>query len=102
MKDPADYSLVLGVNDQGFDPKQHRLISKASCTTNCIAPMVKTLHDKFWIDRGTFTTVHAYTSDQALLDLPHSDKRRGRAAGANIVPTSTGAANRRRKGIARP
>ena len=92
MKDPADYSLVLGVNDQGFDPKQHRLISNASCTTNCVAPMVKTLHDKFGIDRGTFTTVHAYTSDQALLDLPHSDKRRGRAAGANIVPTSTGAA----------
>ena len=93
MKDAPDYNIVLGVNDDGFDPEVHRIISNASCTTNCVAPMVKVLDDAFGIDHGTFTTVHAYTSDQALLDAPHSDKRRGRAAAANIVPTSTGAAS---------
>jgi glyceraldehyde 3-phosphate dehydrogenase len=92
MKDAPDYSVVFGVNDGGFDPAQHRIISNASCTTNCVAPMVKVLDDAFGIDHGSFTTIHAYTSDQALLDAPHSDKRRGRSAAANIVPTSTGAA----------
>ncbi len=91
MKDAPDYNIVLGVNDAGFDPEQHRIISNASCTTNCVAPMVKVLHDAFGVARGTFTTVHAYTNDQALLDMPHKDLRRGRAAAANIVPTSTGA-----------
>ncbi len=92
MKDTPDYNLVIGVNDEGFDPSQHRIISNASCTTNCVAPMAKVLHEAFGIERGSFTTVHAYTNDQALLDLPHKDPRRGRAAAQNIVPTSTGAA----------
>ncbi len=92
MKDEPDYNLVLGVNDAGFDPEQHRIISSASCTTKCVAPMVMVLDEAFGIERGSFTTVHAYTNDQALLDLPHSDMRRGRAAAVNIVPTSTGAA----------
>jgi glyceraldehyde 3-phosphate dehydrogenase len=92
MKDAPDYNLVLGVNDAGFDPATHKIISNASCTTNCVAPMAKVLHDAFGIREGAFTTVHAYTNDQHLLDLPHSDLRRGRGAAANIVPTSTGAA----------
>jgi glyceraldehyde 3-phosphate dehydrogenase len=90
MKDP-DYSVVMGVNDGGLDPSVHKIISNASCTTNCVAPMLQVLHDEFEIERGMFTTVHAYTSDQAILDAPHKDPRRGRAAAANIVPTSTGA-----------
>ncbi len=90
MKDP-DYSIVMGVNDAGLDPSVHKIISNASCTTNCVAPMLQVLHDEFVIEQGMFTTVHAYTSDQALLDAPHKDRRRGRAAAANIVPTSTGA-----------
>ncbi len=90
MGDP-DISIVLGVNDGDLDPSQHKIISNASCTTNCVAPMVKVLHDKFGLERGMFTTVHAYTNDQAILDIPHKDLRRGRTAAANIIPTSTGA-----------
>ncbi|NNF64319.1 MAG: type I glyceraldehyde-3-phosphate dehydrogenase [Acidimicrobiia bacterium] len=92
MKD-ADVNVVLGVNDDDFDPSQHHIISNASCTTNCVAPMAKVLNDAFGIEQGMFTTVHAYTNDQAILDLPHKDKRRGRTAAANIIPTSTGAAS---------
>jgi glyceraldehyde 3-phosphate dehydrogenase len=87
-----DITVVLGVNDEDYDPTQHHLISNASCTTNCIAPMAKVLEDAFGIDRGLMTTVHAYTNDQNLLDLPHKDLRRARAAAINIVPSSTGAA----------
>ncbi|MFQ5554038.1 MAG: type I glyceraldehyde-3-phosphate dehydrogenase, partial [Acidimicrobiia bacterium] len=89
----ADFSVVLGVNDEGLDPARHKVITNASCTTNCVAPMVKVLHDRFGVERGMFTTVHAYTNDQKILDLPHGDARRGRAAAANIIPTSTGAAS---------
>ncbi|MDJ0923423.1 MAG: type I glyceraldehyde-3-phosphate dehydrogenase [Acidimicrobiia bacterium] len=88
----ADISLVLGVNDDMFDPSQHKVISNASCTTNCVAPMAKVLDDAFGIERGMFTTVHAYTNDQAILDVPHKDLRRARAAATNIIPTATGAA----------
>ena len=90
-KDP-DISVVLGVNDEQLDPAQHKIISNASCTTNCIAPMAKVLDESFGIERGMFTTVHAYTNDQRILDLQHSDLRRARSAAANIIPTSTGAA----------
>jgi glyceraldehyde 3-phosphate dehydrogenase len=90
MKDP-DVSVVLGVNDDILDPDQHRVISNASCTTNCVAPMIKVLHESFGFERGMFTTVHAYTNGQRILDLPHKDARRGRAAAVNIIPTSTGA-----------
>ena len=89
----ADISVVLGVNDDKLDPASQKIISNASCTTNCIAPMAKVLHDTFGLTRGMFTTVHAYTSDQALLDFPNKDLRRGRTAAQNIVPTSTGAAS---------
>jgi glyceraldehyde 3-phosphate dehydrogenase (phosphorylating) len=88
----ADISVVLGVNDDTLDPSVHKVISNASCTTNCIAPMAKVLNDAFGIERGMFTTVHAYTNDQQILDLPHKDYRRARAAASNIIPTSTGAA----------
>ncbi len=88
----ADISLVLGVNDDELDPERHKVISNASCTTNCVAPMVKVLDDAFGVSRGMFTTVHAYTNDQVILDFPHKDLRRARAAGVNIIPTSTGAA----------
>jgi len=88
----ADISVVLGVNDDQLDPAQHKVISNASCTTNCIAPMAKVLNDSFGVTQGMFTTVHAYTNDQAMLDSPHKDLRRARAAAANIIPTSTGAA----------
>lgn len=91
MADP-DYSIVLGVNDDGLDPEQHKIISNASCTTNCVAPMVKVINDAFGISRGMFTTVHAYTNDQRILDFVHKDLRRARAAAINIIPTSTGAA----------
>ncbi|HSF85273.1 MAG TPA: type I glyceraldehyde-3-phosphate dehydrogenase [Acidimicrobiia bacterium] len=91
-KDP-DVSVVLGVNDDELDPSVHKIISNASCTTNCIAPMAKVLDESFGIESGMFTTVHAYTNDQSILDLPHKDMRRARAAAANIIPTSTGAAS---------
>lgn len=90
-KDPLDATLVMGVNDHVVT-KETRIISNASCTTNCAAPVAKVLHDNFGIKRGLLTTVHAYTSDQRLIDSPHSDKRRSRSAATNIVPTSTGAA----------
>ncbi len=92
MKDP-DISIVLGVNDSTFDKDRHRIISNASCTTNCVAPMVKVLHEAFGVERGLFTTVHAYTNDQRILDLVHTDLRRARAAAQNLIPTSTGAAS---------
>jgi glyceraldehyde 3-phosphate dehydrogenase len=88
----ADATFVMGVNEGEFDPATHRVISNASCTTNCFVPMVKVLDDAFGVDAGLMTTVHAYTNDQNLLDLAHKDLRRSRAAGINIVPTSTGAA----------
>ncbi|MER3395331.1 MAG: type I glyceraldehyde-3-phosphate dehydrogenase [Acidimicrobiia bacterium] len=87
-----DYTVVLGVNDSGLDLDKHKVISNASCTTNCIAPMVKVLQDAFGIEWGFMTTTHAYTNDQRLLDLPHKDLRRARAAALNIIPTTTGAA----------
>ncbi len=90
-KDPVDYTVVLGVNDAGLNP-DHRIISNASCTTNCLAPMAKVLDDAFGIEEGVINTVHAYTNDQRLADVPHSDWRRSRAAAENIIPTSTGAA----------
>ena len=88
----VDIMVVLGVNENDYDPKKHSIISNASCTTNCLAPVVKTIHEKFGIERGLMTTTHAYTNDQRILDLMHKDLRRARAAGANIVPTTTGAA----------
>jgi glyceraldehyde 3-phosphate dehydrogenase len=90
-KDEIDYTVVLGVNDAGLNPS-HRIVSNASCTTNCLAPMAKILHDNFGIVEGLINTVHAYTNDQRLADVPHSDWRRSRAAAENIIPTSTGAA----------
>jgi glyceraldehyde 3-phosphate dehydrogenase len=90
-KDP-DLTLVLGVNDDAYDPAAHHIISNASCTTNCVAPLAKVLNDAFTIDRGFMTTIHAYTNDQNILDLPHKDLRRARAAAINLIPTSTGAA----------
>jgi glyceraldehyde 3-phosphate dehydrogenase len=87
-----DVTLVLGVNDGAYDPAKHNIISNASCTTNCLAPMAKVLHETFGIARGFMTTVHAYTNDQVILDFPHKDLRRARAAATNIIPTSTGAA----------
>ena len=88
----ADLTVVFGVNEDAYDPEQHDVISNASCTTNCVAPMVKVLHEAFGVERGFMTTVHAYTGDQLLLDGPHKDLRRARSAAANIVPTTTGAA----------
>lgn len=90
-KDAIDYTVVLGVNDEGLLP-EHRIISNASCTTNCLAPMAWVLNDAFGIEEGVINTVHAYTNDQRLADVPHSDWRRSRAAAENIIPTSTGAA----------
>jgi len=87
-----DLTVVLGVNGDAYDPGLHDVISNASCTTNCVAPMVKVLHEAFGVERGFMTTVHAYTGDQLLLDGPHKDLRRARSAAANIVPTTTGAA----------
>ena len=87
-----DVTLVLGVNDSAYDPSKHKIISNASCTTNCLAPMAKVLNDNFGIVRGFMTTVHAYTNDQVILDFPHKDLRRARSAATNIIPTSTGAA----------
>jgi glyceraldehyde 3-phosphate dehydrogenase len=87
-----DVTIVLGVNDRDYDPEQHSIISNASCTTNCVAPLAKVLHEAYTIERGFMTTIHAYTNDQRTLDLPHSDLRRARAAAINLIPTSTGAA----------
>ncbi len=87
-----DVTLVLGVNDEEYDRERHHIVSNASCTTNCVAPVAKVLHDTFVIETGFMTTIHAYTNDQQILDLPHSDLRRARAAGVNLIPTSTGAA----------
>ena len=86
-----DYTVVMGVNHQGYDSNKHNVISNASCTTNCFVPLAKVLHDSFGIERGMMTTIHAYTADQKLQDLPHKDLRRARAAADNIIPTSTGA-----------
>ena len=88
----VDLTVVLGVNEREYDPTRHDVISNASCTTNCVAPMVKVLHEAFGIERGFMTTIHAYTGDQMLLDGPHKDLRRARSAAVNIVPTTTGAA----------
>lgn len=87
-----DLTMVMGVNEQDYDAKKHHIVSNASCTTNCIAPMAKILHDKFGLKRGLMTTIHSYTNDQQILDLPHKDYRRARAAAQNIIPTTTGAA----------
>ena len=87
-----DVTIVLGVNDEAYDKEQHRIVSNASCTTNCVAPLAKVLHDAWRIESGFMTTIHAYTNDQQILDLPHRDLRRARAAGINLIPTSTGAA----------
>ncbi len=87
-----DLTVVLGVNEDQYDPKKHHVLSNASCTTNCLAPAAKVVHDKFKIKRAFMTTIHSYTNDQKVLDLPHSDLRRARAAGLNIIPTTTGAA----------
>ena len=90
-KDDIDYTVVLGVNDDGLKP-EHRIVSNASCTTNCLAPMAKVLNDSFGIELGVINTIHAYTNDQRLADVPHSDWRRSRAAAENVIPTTTGAA----------
>ena len=87
-----DVTLVLGVNDAAYDKSKHHVISNASCTTNCLAPLAKVVHDQFTIRKAWMTTVHAYTNDQNLLDLPHKDLRRARAAAMSIIPTTTGAA----------
>src|SRR5271169_3835284 len=87
-----DLTVVLGVNEKSYDPAKHHIISNASCTTNCLAPVVKVLQDTFGIVHGIMTTIHSYTNDQVILDFPHKDLRRGRAAAINLIPTSTGAA----------
>src|ERR671910_1026897 len=87
-----DITMVLGVNDGTYDPGKHQIISNASCTTNCLAPLAKVLHEKFGIRKGWMTTIHSYTNDQQLLDLPHKDMRRARAAALSMIPTTTGAA----------
>jgi glyceraldehyde 3-phosphate dehydrogenase len=90
-EDP-DVTIVLGVNDDAYDRESHRIVSNASCTTNCVAPLAKVLHDGWGIEAGFMTTIHAYTNDQRILDLPHKDLRRARSAAINLIPTSTGAA----------
>ncbi len=90
-KDP-DVTICIGVNDNVYDPAKHRIISNASCTTNCLAPMARTLHEKFGIAHGFMSTIHSYTNDQCILDFPHKDLRRARAAAINIIPSTTGAA----------
>jgi len=87
-----DVTVVLGVNEEVYDPESHHIISNASCTTNCVAPLAKVVHDELTIEQGFMTTIHAYTNDQQILDLPHKDLRRARAAAINLIPTSTGAA----------
>ncbi len=88
-----DLTVVLGVNDEKYDPAKHHIISNASCTTNCLAPLAKVVHQKFGIKKGWMTTIHSYTNDQQLLDLPHKDLRRARAAALSMIPTTTGAAS---------
>jgi glyceraldehyde 3-phosphate dehydrogenase len=88
----ADATFCMGVNENDYDPSKHRIISNASCTTNCLAPVAKVLHQRFGITMGIMTTIHSYTNDQEILDLPHKDLRRGRAAALSMIPTSTGAA----------
>ena len=90
--DSVDLTVVLGVNQKDYDPAVHHVVSNASCTTNCLAPVAKVLHDSFGVRRGLMTTIHSYTNDQRILDLPHKDPRRARAAALNIIPTTTGAA----------
>ena len=92
MKGP-DVTIVMGVNEKTYDPKNHNVLSNASCTTNCLAPIAKVLHEKFKIQKGLMTTIHSYTNDQRVLDLPHSDLRRARAACLSMIPTTTGAAS---------
>jgi glyceraldehyde 3-phosphate dehydrogenase len=87
-----DITIVLGVNESSYDPAKHNIISNASCTTNCLGPVVKVLHEKFGIEKGSMTTIHSYTNDQHVLDFPHKDLRRARAAAINMIPTTTGAA----------
>ena len=87
-----DITIVMGVNEEQYDPANHHVISNASCTTNCLAPFAKVLNEKFGIKRGMMTTIHSYTNDQQILDLPHKDYRRARAAAENMIPTTTGAA----------
>jgi glyceraldehyde 3-phosphate dehydrogenase (phosphorylating) len=87
-----DVTVVLGVNDDTYDPRKHNIISNASCTTNCLAPVVKVIHEAFGIQKGSMTTIHSYTNDQNVLDFPHKDLRRARAAALNMIPTTTGAA----------
>src|SRR5215469_13870521 len=87
-----DITIVLGVNDKMYDPAKHNIISNASCTTNCLGPVVKVLNDTFGIEKGSMTTIHSYTNDQNVLDFPHKDLRRARAAAINMIPTTTGAA----------
>jgi glyceraldehyde 3-phosphate dehydrogenase len=87
-----DITIVMGVNEDKYDPKNHNVVSNASCTTNCLAPAAKVVHDKYMIKRAFMTTIHSYTNDQKVLDMPHSDLRRARSAGLNIIPTTTGAA----------
>ena len=87
-----DVTVVLGVNEKAYDPARHKVISNASCTTNCLGPVVKVLHEQFGIEKGSMTTIHSYTNDQSVLDFPHKDLRRARAAAINMIPTSTGAA----------
>src|ERR1043166_8655657 len=93
-----DITLVLGVNEEHYDPEQHHVISNASCTTNCVAPLAKVMHDELTVEQGFMTTIHAYTNDQQVLDLPHEDLRRARAAAINLIPTSTGAARETKEG----
>jgi glyceraldehyde 3-phosphate dehydrogenase len=88
----VNFTVVLGVNDNEYDPANHNIVSNASCTTNCLAPAAKVVHDNFGIEKGLMTTIHSYTNDQRILDLAHKDLRRARAAGLNIIPTTTGAA----------
>lgn len=88
----VDLTVVMGVNDQDLDPAQHTIVSNGSCTTNCLAPVVKVIDDTFGVESGLMTTIHSYTNDQRLLDLPHSDKRRARAAAVSMIPSTTGAA----------
>ena len=87
-----DVTIVMGVNDSSYDPAKHNIISNASCTTNCLGPVVKVVHEKFGIEKGSMTTIHSYTNDQPILDFPHKDLRRARAAAINMIPTTTGAA----------
>ncbi len=88
----ADLTICLGVNHAAYDAGKHHVISNASCTTNCLAPVAKVLHEHFGIERGLMTTIHSYTNDQRILDLPHEDLRRARAAALSMIPTTTGAA----------